>query len=64
LIHQDIQFGNVFYNALKALLLVLEKDFQDSRYELTEIVPAIGASFLSNCGTCSTPESPKTHVSR
>lgn len=64
LIQQDFQYGNVFYNALKALLFVLEEDFHDVQYEIAEMVPAIGANFLSNCGTCSIPESPKTQTAK
>jgi nitrate reductase assembly molybdenum cofactor insertion protein NarJ len=63
LIQQDIPYGNIYFNALKALLLVLEKDFQDVKFEVDEIVTAFGTNFLPNCGTCSSPALSGTKVS-
>jgi len=55
LIQQDIEYGNIYFNALKALLLVLEENFRDVQYEVAKVEPVFGANFLSNCGTCSSP---------
>lgn len=55
LIQQDIEYGNIYFNALKALLLVLEEDFRDVQYETAKVEPVFGTNFLSNCGTCSSP---------
>ena len=63
LIQQDIQYGNIYFNALKALLLVLKKDFQDVQFEVDEVVTAFGTNFLANCGTCSSPALSGTKVS-
>ncbi len=63
LIQQDIQYGNIYFNALKALLLVLEKDFRDVQFEIAEVVPTFGANFLTNCGTCTSPALSGTKVS-
>jgi nitrate reductase assembly molybdenum cofactor insertion protein NarJ len=63
LIQQDIQYGNIYFNALKALLLVLEEDFQHVQYEVAEVAPAFGANFLSNCGACSNTVLSGTKVS-
>ena len=63
LIQQDIQYGNIYFNALKALLLVLEKDFQNVQFEVDEVVTAFGTNFLPNCGTCSSPVLSGTKVS-
>jgi nitrate reductase assembly molybdenum cofactor insertion protein NarJ len=63
LIQQDIQYGNIYFNALKALLLVLEKDFQDVQFEVAEVVTEFGTNFLPNCGTCSSPAHSEIKVS-
>jgi nitrate reductase assembly molybdenum cofactor insertion protein NarJ len=64
LIQQDIQYGNIYFNALKALLLVLEKDFQDVQFEVAEVVTEFGTNFLPNCGTCSSPVHSEIKVSK
>ncbi len=63
LIQQDIQYGNIYFNALKALLLVLEKDFQEVQFEAPEVVTTFGTNFLPNCGTCSIPVTSDIKVS-
>jgi len=63
LIQQDIEYGNIYFNALKTLLLVLEKDFEEVQFEAPEVVTTFGTSFLANCGTCSTPEHSEVKVS-
>lgn len=64
LIQQDIQYGNIYFNALKALLLVLEKDFKDVKYEVAEVVTDFGTNFLPNCGTCSSPVHSEIKISK
>ncbi|MCK5467761.1 MAG: hypothetical protein KAI99_04615, partial [Cyclobacteriaceae bacterium] len=63
LIQQDIQYGNIYFNALKALLLVLEEDFKDVQFEVAEVVTDFGTNFLPNCGTCSSPVHSEIKVS-
>ncbi len=54
LIQENIKDRNIYYYALRALQVVLQKDFADvTHYEPTEVKPQIGSNFLANCGTCS-----------
>jgi hypothetical protein len=48
---ENITEGNVFQNALQALLLVLEEDFKDVKYQEVKVEPSLG-NFLHSCGTC------------
>lgn len=60
LIQEDIQNRNIYNHALKALVLVLEKDFAGINYEPTQVRPEIGGvNFLANCDSCATPEKPQ-----
>lgn len=48
---QNIMEGNIYQNALQALLLMIENDFKiDSNKEI-KTVPSLG-NFLHQCGTC------------
>ena len=57
IILEGIAEGNIYQNALLALLNVLEKDFDTIEYTLQKIQPSLG-NFLPNCGTCSEDHQP------
>lgn len=60
---ENVEGGNIYRNALKAILLVVEKDFAGIEYNDDVIEPNLGSSFLNDCGTCSTSQEPtKTQV--
>jgi nitrate reductase assembly molybdenum cofactor insertion protein NarJ len=48
---ENITEGNVFQNALQSLLKVLEKDYQEEKYNEVNVEPSLG-NFLHSCGTC------------
>ncbi len=52
LIEENAEHGNVYQEVLKALLIVLEKDFESVKYKPTEVKPSFGAQYFTNCGTC------------
>ncbi len=57
IIMRDIKDGNIYKNALSALLLVFKEDFKEVEYKNeVEIIPAYAKSFVhSDCGDgCST----------
>lgn len=55
-LQEDLQFGNVYRNALISLSKVVMSDFDTDKYKKPEIQPLIGGAFLSGCGTsCGTP---------
>ncbi|MCO6499248.1 MAG: hypothetical protein J5I47_02605 [Vicingus serpentipes] len=57
IIMRDIKDGNIYKNALSAMLMVFKKDFEDVNFEKeVEIVPAYAKAFLhTDCGDgCST----------
>jgi len=58
IIMKDIKDGNIYKNALSAILMVFKKDFEDIKYESeVEIIPAYAKAFVhSDCGDgCNTP---------
>ncbi len=57
IIMRDIKDGNIYKNALSALLMVFKEDFKEIKYESeVEIVPAYAKAFVNgNCGDCNTP---------
>ncbi|MBD81468.1 MAG: hypothetical protein CL840_21295 [Crocinitomicaceae bacterium] len=51
LISEHIEGGNIYQNALKAILHVLEKDFAGISYAVEYAAPS-SDSFINNCNTC------------
>jgi len=51
IIMEDIKDGNIYQNALQALLLVLKTDFKGINYNDEEIEQSL-SNFLPECGTC------------
>lgn len=50
LLQQDLEGGNIYRNALRALQMVVAKDFASVQYEEANLQPTIGGAFLKNCG--------------
>jgi len=58
IIMKDIKNGNIYKNALSAMLMVFKKDFENIKYESeVEIIPAYAKAFVhSECSDgCNTP---------
>lgn len=55
IILEDIKEGNIFQNALQALLTVINQDFQGLSYHDEGLQPSL-SNVIPNCGTCSTTE--------
>lgn len=51
IILEDIEDGNIYQNALQALLFVLKKDFEGIEYNDDKQEPSL-SNFLPTCGTC------------
>ncbi len=52
IIMEDIVDGNIYQNAIQALLFVLKTDFEGIEYDDKIAEPSL-SNFLPNCGTCS-----------
>ncbi len=58
---EDAVNKNIYRYAINGLLNVVNKDFNDDKYNDPVIVPTLGGDFLSGCTTsCHTPEPIKT----
>lgn len=51
IIMEDIVDGNIYQNAIQALLFVLKNDFEGIEYGKKVAEPSL-SNFLPNCGTC------------
>ncbi len=51
IIMEDIVDGNIYQNAIQALLFVLKTDFEGVEYGVKVAEPSL-SNFLPNCGTC------------
>jgi nitrate reductase assembly molybdenum cofactor insertion protein NarJ len=54
IILENLEGGNIYRNALQALLLVVESDFDEPEEEKHTLQPDFSKGFVSDCGSCST----------
>ncbi len=53
---ENLEGGNIYQHAIKALLAVLKEDFKGTEYQDPTIIPGLRGDVLSCGSSCSTPE--------
>lgn len=57
-LEKDQEIGNIYGAPIKVLHKIIQKDFEDIKFQNDAFEPEYGRNFLANCSTCSSHNEP------